>query len=143
MASITLAADSTTLVLNGYAFTSLAEGDYIELNPVNELTSHVNDSNGGVTIKKRSDGDVHDLVVRVQRFGDDDIFLNSSINTESPTVFNGSMKENFIKDSSDGVESFVLENGSITVRPSLVKNSQEGNAMTEYTIRFRNAQRNL
>ena len=50
MAVITLAADSTTLVLNGYAFSSFVAGDILELAPVNELTSHVNSSAGGVNI---------------------------------------------------------------------------------------------
>ena len=66
--TISLNAESTTLVLNGFAITDFASGDRLELNPVNPLTSQVNAANGNVTINKRVDGGVHDLVVRVQRF---------------------------------------------------------------------------
>jgi len=143
MAIITLAADSTTLVLNGHAFTSFVVGDILELSPANELTSRVNSSTGGVNIQGRSDGGVHDLVVRVQRYSDDDIFLNTSRNQSTPEVFDGSLKENFVKDGSAGVESWILESGSITAQPSAPKNDQDGNALMEYTMQFRNATRNL
>ena len=88
-------------------------------------------------------GDVHDLTVRVQRFSDDDVFLNSQINQEEAALFSGSIKENFVKDGSDGAESWVLENGSITTRPTTVKNDQDGNALMEYVLRFRSAVRSL
>jgi hypothetical protein len=143
MAVITFAADSTTLVLNGYAFNSFVSGDILELAPVNDLTSHVNSSAGGVNIQKRSDGDVHDLTIRVQRYSDDDTFLNSEMNQEQPTLFSGSLKENFVKDGADGVESWLMENGSLTTRPTATKNDQDGNALMEYVIRFRSASRSL
>jgi hypothetical protein len=143
MAVITLAADSTTLVLNGFAFTSFVSGDILELAPVNDLTSRVNSSSGGVNIQGRSDGGVHDLTIRVQRYSDDDIFLNSAINQAVPVVFDGSLKENFVKDGTDGVESWILENGSITTRPSAPKNDQDGNALMEYVLQFRIATRNI
>lgn len=143
MAVITLAANSTTLVLNGFAIGDFAEGDYITLTPANELTSHINSADGGVAIKKRLDGGVHDLAIRVQRFSDSDIFLNSAINSDDVTVLNGSMKENLIKDGNDAVETFILEQGSMTTRPTITNNNQDGNVMVEYTVRFRNVQRNL
>lgn len=143
MALIQLAADSTTLVLNGTAIVDLIEGDYLELNPVNALTSHVNSASGGVNIHKRVDANVHDLIVRVQRFSNGDIFLNSASNQDAPTVFNGSVKEDFIKDGTAGAESYILENGSITTRPANVKNNQDGNGVMEYTLRFRNVTRNI
>jgi len=143
MAVITFNADSTSLILNGTAINDFAEGDLLELNPVNDLTSHVNASNGGVNINKRVDGGVHDLIARVQKYSDSDVFLNSAINQESPIVFNGSVKEDFTRDGVEGSESYILENGSITTRPANVKNNQDGNGMMEYTIRFRNATRNL
>ena len=71
------------------------------------------------------------------------MYLNSAINQEDVTVFNGSVKEDFVRDGVAGAESYILENGSFTTRPSNVKNDTDGNAMMEYTIRFRNATRNI
>ena len=138
-----LNAESTTLVLNGFSITDFAAGDRIELNPVNPLTSHVNAANGNVTINKRVDGGVHDLVVRVQKFSASDVYLNSAMNQEDLVVFDGSVKEDFVRDGTAGAESYILESGSFTTRPSNVKNDTDGNAMMEYTIRFRNATRNI
>lgn len=143
MAVITLLADSTTLVLNGTALPDLIEGDYLELNPVNSLTSHINSAAGGVNINKRVDGAVYDLIVRVQKYSASDVFLNSASNQEEITVFDGSVKEGYIRDGNAGAESYILENGSITTRPSNVKNNQDGNAAMEYKIRFRNVTRNI
>lgn len=143
MASIVLDADSTTLVLNGTAITDLIDGDILELTPVNPLTSHVNSSNGGVNINKRSDGGVHDLTVRVQRYSASDVFLNNASNQASPVVFNGSLKEDYTRDGTAGAESWILENGSITTRPTSTKNNTDGNSLQEYTIRFRNCSRNI
>ena len=143
MATITMAAESTSLILNGTAITDFAEGDVVELNPVNPLTGRINSSNGGVNVNKRIDGGVHDLIVRVQKYSASDVFLNSAINQEAPTVFNGSVKEDFTRDGVAGAESYILENGTITTRPSNVKNNTDGNGMMEYTIQFRNATRNI
>jgi len=143
MAVLAFATDSTSLILNGTAITDFIEGDFVELNPVNPLTSHVNASAGGVNINKRVDSGVHDLIVRVQRYSAGDVFLNSAMNQESPVVFNGSVKEDFIRDGVAGAESYILENGSLTTRPGNVKNNQDGNAVMEYTIQFRNATRNV
>jgi len=143
MAVITLAADSTTLTLNGYIFTSFSAGDIFSLVPVNPLTSHVNSSDGGTTINARSDGRVYDLTVRVQRMSDDDIFLNSAVNGEGVTLLEGSAKENFVKNGIDGVETFTLSGGSVMTPTSAAKNDQDGNAVSEYVMRFRTAVRTL
>lgn len=143
MAVITMSADSATLVLNGFAIVDFAEGDFLELNPVNDLTSHINGAAGAVNINKRNDGGVHDLIVRVQKMSGSDVFLNSAMNQTEPTVFNGSVKEDFNRDGTAGAESYILENGSLTTRPGNTKNNTDGNGMMEYTIRFRNATRNL
>lgn len=143
MAAISFAADSTTLVLNGHIFNDFVAGDKMDLQPVNPLTSQVDSSNGGVNIQKRSDSGKHTLVIRVPKMSDDDVYLNSVINQKLPVVLNGSMKDNFVKDGVDGVESYILENGSITTQPGNTKNDQDGNALMEYTVLFRNAQRNL
>jgi hypothetical protein len=141
--AITLAADSTTLILNGTAITDLVEGDTITLAPVNPATSHVNAIGGGVSINERSDRGVYDVTIRVQRFSGSDSFMNNLLRQSPPVLINGSAKENFIRDGIGGVESWVLENGSITTQPTGTKNSTDGNALSEYVVRFRNCSRNL
>lgn len=143
MAVISFAADSTTLVLNGYAFSSFIAGDTMILAPVNDFSSHTNATDGGVNIQRRVDGDVYTLTLSLQRLSDDDIYLNSAINQDEPTVFSGSVKENFIKDEVSGVESWTLSNGSITSRPTSTKNDQEGNALSEYVLTFRSCKRSI
>jgi hypothetical protein len=140
---ITLAADSTTLILNGTAITDLIEGDTVILAPVNPATSHVNAIGGGVNINERSDRGVYDVTVNVQRFSESDVFLNTLTRQSPPVVINGSAKENYNRDGTDGVESWVLENGSVTTQPTGTKNSTDGNAVSQYVIRFRNASRNI
>lgn len=143
MAIITMAADSVSLVLNGFPIVDFGEGDVVELIPVNPLTGRINGAEKSVNINQRIDGGVHNLVMRVQKYSESDVFLNSSINQAVPVVFNGSCKEDFIRDGVAGSESYILENGSHTTRPSNAKNNTDGNAMMEYTIEFRNATRNL
>jgi len=143
MAIISVSADSTTLVLNGTAISDLVSGDIITLVPVNPATAHINSSNGGVNINERTDRGVYDLTVRVQRLSGSDVFLNNALRQSPPTIFNGSLKENFNRDGTDGVESWLLESGSITTQPTKTINDEDGNALSEYVIRFRNAVRNL
>jgi hypothetical protein len=140
---ITLAADSTTLILNGTAITDLVEGDTIVLAPVNPSTSHVNAIGGGVNINERSDKGVYDVTINVQRFSESDVLLNSWNRQSPPELINGSAKEDYTRDGTDGVESWVLENGSITTQPTATKNSTDGNAESQYVIRFRNVSRDL
>lgn len=134
-------ANAASVVFNGTAITDFLEGDFIEVNPVNPLTSHTNGSGGLVNINKRVDSDVHDVILRVLRYSQSDIFLNNLINAEDITLINGSIKEAYVQDGADAVENWILENGSITTRPSNVKNNQDGNNSVEYTIRFRSATR--
>ena len=141
MSNIVLDADSATLVLNGHAFTAFGTGDIITLTPVNPHTSQVNSSDGGVSINRRSDGDVYDMTVNLQKYSDDDIFMNEAVNAGTPVVFTGSLKEDFQKDGVDGQESWNLEGGSITTKPTNTKNDTDGNAMVSYTLRFRTAKR--
>jgi len=143
MGVITFNADATSLTLNGTGIVDFIEGDILELAPVNPLTTHQNGSDGAVNITKRVDGGVHDLTVRVTKYSDADIFLNARLNESSLVVFNGSLKENFNKDGSDGMESWLLENGSFTDRPKSTKNNQAGNSTMEYKIRFRDCTRNI
>ena len=143
MAAITLSADSTTLVLNGRAITAFVAGDILTLTPQADDTSQVNGSDGGVVINKRADGDVYQLLMRIQRFSDDDVFLNAAINQRMPVLFNGSVKEDFQRDGEDFKESWTLENGSMTTKPTVVKNDTDGNGLMEYTITFRRAVRSI
>ena len=143
MAGIALAVDSSTVVLNGTAIVDLIEGDYVVITPANPASSHVNSINGGVNINERSDRGVHDLTLRVQRFSESDVFMNSLARQSPPVVINGSAKENYTRDGVAGVESWIMENGSVTTQPTATKSSTDGNALQEYVIRFRNASRNL
>lgn len=143
MGVITTAADSTTLILNDHAMTTFAEGDYVTLTPANAASAHVNSATGGVSISERFDKDVYDLLFRVQKYGADDIFMLGLVNAETTEVVNGSLKESYTADGSAGVESWVLESGSITTQPTQTKNNQDGNALMEYTLRFRTAKRSL
>lgn len=143
MAIISVSADSTTLVLNGTAISDLVTGDVITLVPVNPVTAHINSSNGGVNINERTDRGVYDLTIRVQRLSGSDVFLNNALRQSPPTILNGSLKENFNRDGTDGVETWLLESGSFTTQPTKTTNDEDGNALSEYVIRFRNANRNL
>jgi hypothetical protein len=143
MPVITFNADSTTLVLNGSAITDFADGDILTLAPVNPITAHINGAGGAVSISKRSDGAVHDLTVRVLQASDSDIFLNNAQEQNAIVVFNGSIKENFVKQGSDGVDSYILENGSFTDRPTATKNNLDGGKILEYKIRFRTVSRSI
>lgn len=143
MAVITLAADATTLVLNGRAIVDLAEGDTMTLTPANPATSHVNSIGGGVSINERSDRGVYDLTVRVQKLSADDAFLNNLLRQSPPALINGSAKTAYNREGTDSEQSWLLENGSITTQPTDTKSSTDGNAVMEYVIRFRDASRNL
>jgi len=143
MGVVSLAAENTTLILNGYAFTSFSEGDFLVLAPANPLTSQTNSSGGGVSINERVDGGVHDLTVRVQKYSADDVWLNSAVNARPVTVFAGSSKTNYVRDGSEAVETYTLEGGSVTTQPTNTQNNQDGSAMMEYMIRFRTAKRAL
>lgn len=140
MAVISVDATSATLTLNGYAFSSFAEGDFITLAFPNPHTSRTNSAGGGVSIQERIDGGVCDMTVRVQKYSDDDVFMNTQINS-GVIVFDGSLKEAYTKDGSDASENFSLGAGSITTKPTSTKNNQDGNAMLEYVIQFRDAKR--
>lgn len=143
MSVISLEADGTTLILNGQALPDFLEGDTLELAPVNPVTEHTNGSNGGVAIQGRVDANVHDLTVNFLKYSNSDIFMNNIINQAAPVILNGSMKENYVRDGVASVGSYLLESGSVTIRPTDTKNNQEGNNLSSYTIRFRNAVRSV
>lgn len=142
MARITVPADSSTLTLNGRVIQDFEAGDVYTLTYANPKTAHTNSSNGGVTIHERVDGGVGDLVVRVQKFSDDDVFLNTLRNSPA-TIIDGSLKEVFNKNGQDGVDTHELQSGSVTAQPSPTKSDTDGNSLMEYTIRFRNVVRSI
>ena len=141
MAKIVLSSDGS-LILNGTAINDLIAGDAIILAPKNPHSSRANSQESGVTIAKRSDAHVHDMTVKVQKNSDSDIFLNSLRNGEV-TLIEGSYKQGFTKDGSEGQESWQLQGGSITTQPSDTKNSNEVDAVAEYMIEFRSAIKNI
>jgi len=84
MSQIVVSADTATIVLNGRIITDIASGDYLTLTPSNALTSRANSSQNGVTISKRVDSGVHVMVFRVQKFSNDDVWLNQQRNSVIP-----------------------------------------------------------
>jgi len=134
MAIVSFKSDSTTLVLNGQVIGDFINGDIIELAPQNPETSRVYGSNRAVNIHQRSDKDVYTLKFRIMKDSDSDIFLNAQLNSDRPVVFNGSVKELFVKDGEEMTETFQLTAGSFTDKPTYIKNNQDGNAQIEYTI---------
>ena len=143
MSQIVVSADTATIVLNGRIITDIASGDYLTLTPSNVLTSRANSSQNGVTISKRVDSGVHVMVFRVQKFSNDDVWLNQQRNSAIPRLFNGSIKESFVRDGAALKETYDLQVGSITTQPTQTKNNQDVNALMEYTIEFRNVVRNV
>lgn len=143
MSVVNLLTDSTTLILDGRVFNDLAEGDNITIAPVNPSTSRINSIGGGVNINARSDGGVHDVTIRVQLMSEDDVILNSWEKQRPAKIISGSAKQSYNRDGTDGVESWLLEGGSFTTKPTRTSNSTDGNAMMEYVIQFRTGSRNL
>jgi len=143
MAIITLAADATTLVLNGTAITDTPAGDTITLAPANPATGRNNAINGGININERSDRGIHDLTVRVQKYSESDSFLNTLLRESPPAIINGSAKTAYSRDGQDSEQSWLLEGGSFTTQPTDTQNDTDGNALMEYVIQFREASRNL
>lgn len=143
MSQIVVSADTATIVLNGRIITDIPSGDYLTLTPSNALTSRANSSQNGVTISKRVDSGVHVMVFRVQKFSNDDVWLNQQRNSAIPVVFNGSIKESFVRDGAALKETYDLQVGSVTTQPTQTKNNQDVNALMEYTIEFRNVVRNV
>lgn len=136
MSNIVLNANSTSLILNGYGITDLVDGDTLTLTPVNPLSSHTY-SLDGVNFQKRSDAYVYDLVFRVAKYSDNDEYMLAQINNPSLVIFDGSCRENFIKDGEERVRTFTLSSGSITTQPTETRNNLDGNNLREYTIRFK------
>lgn len=141
MATITYSTDSATLALNGRIIMGFAIGDIIELTPLNDQTSRVNSADG-VSITKRADAGVTDLIVRVQEKSDDDFWFNSLTAGNAPIVIAGSLRENYNRDGVDGVDTWQFEGGSLVGKaPKMVNNNEDTQKVMEYRVQFRNATR--
>jgi hypothetical protein len=137
MANIVIPGDGSTLTLNGYAFQDLADGDVITLTFPNDKTSHTVGQNGNSVVKDRINGDVCEVTVNVLKFGSDDIFLNPySELGASNGLLNGTLQRNFVKDGKDFVESYQLSGGSVMTKPDNTINTQDGEELLAYNIRF-------
>ena len=140
--TIIIPVEGTTLTLNGYAFKDLADGDTIALSFANDKTSLTLGTNGTATIKNRLAGDVAELTVNVMKYGNDDIYMNPfAENGVDNGVLSGTLQRNYTKDDSDFVESYSLSAGSITKKPDNTINTQDGEELLSYTIRFAYAKR--
>ena len=138
MSTIQLLADSTTLVLNGRLFNDFIDGDALVMTFPNDLASR-NRSVRGLNIQKRSDSDVTDLTFTLPKYSDDEIWMNSQRNSQTPVLFKGSVKENYIKDGVEFVTTYTLEDGTITTQPTDTRNNTDGNQEMAYTIQFNKA----
>lgn len=141
MNTIALAADATTLVLNGTIIGDLIAGDNIVLTPANPRTSRIDNLNSA-NIQGRADANVYDLAVNVEKFSDSDKFFNSALNEDIPVLFEGSVKEVYYLNGVQAIESYSITAGSLTDQPANTKNNTDGNASMTYTLRV-NAKRLL
>lgn len=132
---------SSTLILNGEAMLDFIEGDYMTLTFPNPVSSRANGEGNSVSVSKRVDSDVGVLSVSVKKLSDADKFLNNQRFQDQVVVFQGSIKDNYSADGAEGVESYLLENGTFTDQGDDARNNQErGDAMV-YTIEFRRVSR--
>lgn len=140
--TITIPTDGTTLTLNGYAFQDMADGDIIALTFPNDKTMHTIGTNGTSTIKDRLNGDVGEITVNVMKYGNDDIFMSPfAENGVSNGVLTGTIQRNYTKDGKDFQESYSLDAGAVMKKPDNTINTQDGEEMLSYSIRFAFAKR--
>jgi hypothetical protein len=136
MPALSFSTKLTSLSLNKHTFTSFIDGDFIELNYLNDATYQVR-SQDSVNIGERSDAKVAELVLRVLQYSSDDIFLNTQLNKPGAAIFKGSLTRNYISDQGvDGLEVYNLESGSLTAPIAIKYNNQEGNDVMMYTFKF-------
>ena len=132
---------SSTLILNGEAILDFIEGDYMTLTFPNPVSSRANGEGNSVSVTKRVDSDVAVLAVSVKKLSDADRFLNNQRFQEQVVVFQGSIKDNYSADGSEGVESYLLENGTFTDQGDDTRNNQERGDVMTYSIEFRRVSR--
>ncbi len=133
MSHIVFKADSTTARINGYTLVNLPAGDEIVIAPKNERTSRTYGAGRKVNIKRKADGDVYTINIKVMRTSDDDIFLNNMWNTDV-MGFGGSFKEIRIVNGSEEVHSWKFTDASFTTGATETFNNTDGSEIMEYVI---------
>jgi negative regulator of genetic competence, sporulation and motility len=139
MAIINYPNAQSTLTLNGNTFQHLAEGESLSLAPVNAKTARTNSVGGGLSVSNRIDGGVHNLTVIVQKHSPDDKLFNDARNSESPIIFNGSMKRAYTDNGTSKKSTTSLTNGTITTQATNADNNQESDNSRTYVVEFRDA----
>lgn len=135
MSVITVNSADATLVLNGRTIEDIPEGDMFTIAFGNDITKQTQGVSGGKVIKSRNDKDDGLLTIRVLRYSADDAYLTNQINaSDGPVVLEGSLKENFVRDGVDGVETHSISGGSLATRGDNTKNNTDGDDIQEYTI---------
>ena len=143
MTTITLLNDTASHVINGAPVRDVAEGDYLTITFPNSRTARVNGGNNSVTIAKNSVGNVAVVKFKVTRGGEDDARFSSAQEQAGATVFNATIRRDYLRDGVEAVESFIMENGSFTDAPEFKENNTVPEGMVEYTIEYRNCIRAL
>jgi len=136
MSEIVLDNNSLTLVLNGSVISDLAIGDKLVITPVNPKTSRMN-HHTHTTIQSRGDSDVHDITINYIKYSDSDEIINSWLNSPTPLVFAGSIKENYQKSGVARISSYELTTASFTTQPTNTHNDQDGNDVLSITLQAR------
>lgn len=139
MANIVYPNVQSTLTLNGYLFQHLYQGAALVLTPVNAKTARTNSINGGASVSGRVDADVHTLTIMVQKHSPDDKFLNDAKNSQTPVIFDGSMKRAYLESGTSKKATTALATGSITTQPTKTDNNQDPDDSRSYVIEFRSA----
>ena len=135
--TIVIPTEGTTLTLNEYAFQDFADGDVIALTFPNDKTAHTIGTNETATIKTRLAGDVGELTVNLMKYGNDDIFLNPfAENGADNGSLDGTLQRNYTKNGVEFVESYSLKAGAVIKKPDNTINTQDGEEMLPYGIRF-------
>jgi hypothetical protein len=143
MAAITLDTANSTLTLNGRTIEDSPEGDVFTVAYQNDVSAQTQGTNGGVVVKERADKNAALLTVRVLRDSADDAYMTNLINQPDIEVLNGSLKTNFTRNGTDGVETYTLSNGTIQTRGDHTINNTDGEEVSEYGILFGSAIRSL
>lgn len=133
----------STLTFNGRRFTDFVEGDKISLEFPNPVTSKRRGVNGNYNVSKTSNGDEANLTINLLKASADDSFLNDALNQELPIILEGSFQGSFTRDGAAGIDSYELQGGTITVRPTLVDNSLEGSDTMTYVVNIAAARRSV
>lgn len=133
----------STLTLNGRRFTDFFEGDKISLEFPNPSTSKRRGVGGNYNVSKTSNGDEANMTINLLKATSDDSFLNDALNQELPVVLEGSFQASFTRDGASGIDSYELQGGTITTRPTQVDNSLEGNDLLSYVINFASVRRSV